>query len=169
MQIETMPGKGRTAVYTIVLLIEQALDEAETEQITALHEDEETSFIVLLPIQGDSSRLLESLDDLLLGRLREAAEDLEHKHTQESAQQQAQQALETTLLALRRHGAAAEGALVPQNPIEAVQTAVAQRRADEVIIMTRPHLVEEFFHRDWASRARHAVPVPVLRLIAHTS
>ncbi|NEE25288.1 indole-3-glycerol phosphate synthase, partial [Streptomyces sp. SID7982] len=26
----------------------------------------------------------------------------------------------------------------------------------------------EFFHRDWASRARHKVGVPVLKLFAHS-
>jgi len=35
--------------------------------------------------------------------------------------------------------------------------------------MTEPHYVEEFFHRDWASRARHKVGVPVLKLFAHSA
>ena len=41
--------------------------------------------------------------------------------------------------------------------------------ADEVIVLTAPHLIEEFFHRDWASRARHKVGVPVLKLFAHNT
>ena len=40
--------------------------------------------------------------------------------------------------------------------------------ADEVIVLTDPHYVEEFFHRDWASRARHKVGVPVLKLFSHS-
>ncbi|MFC7471532.1 hypothetical protein ACFQVA_34495 [Actinomadura keratinilytica] len=34
-------------------------------------------------------------------------------------------------------------------------------------MLTEPHYVEEFFHRDWATRARHKVGVPVLRLYSH--
>ena len=37
----------------------------------------------------------------------------------------------------------------------------------EAIILTRPHLVSEFFHRDWSSRARRAIGVPVLHLLEH--
>ncbi len=46
---------------------------------------------------------------------------------------------------------------------------VEENRADEVLVLTSPHFVEEFFHRDWASRARHEVGVPVLKLFASES
>ncbi|AJC61673.1 hypothetical protein GZL_09150 [Streptomyces sp. 769] len=39
-------------------------------------------------------------------------------------------------------------------------------QVDEVIVLTAPHLVEEFGHRDWESRAcrRHNVVVPAPKL-----
>ena len=44
----------------------------------------------------------------------------------------------------------------------------AVRSLKQVIVLTDPHYVEEFFHRDWASRARHKVGVPVLKLFSHS-
>ena len=39
--------------------------------------------------------------------------------------------------------------------------------AAEAIILTRPHVVSEFFHLDWTSRARRKLGVPVLHLLEH--
>ena len=36
-----------------------------------------------------------------------------------------------------------------------------------MIILTRPHVVSEFFHVDWTSRARRKLGVPVLHLLEH--
>ena len=36
-------------------------------------------------------------------------------------------------------------------------------------MLTVPHLVEEFFHRDLASRLRKATDLPTLRLLAHVA
>ena len=44
-----------------------------------------------------------------------------------------------------------------------------QTQAAEVIILTRPHVVAEFFHVDWTSRARRKIGVPVLHLLEHES
>ena len=34
-------------------------------------------------------------------------------------------------------------------------------------MLTRPHVVAEFFHVDWTSRARRKLGVPVLHLLEH--
>ena len=39
----------------------------------------------------------------------------------------------------------------------------------EVVVATYPHLVEDTFRTDWASRAREALHVPVLHLYLGTS
>jgi len=44
---------------------------------------------------------------------------------------------------------------------------VADTDAAEAIILTRPHVVSEFFHLDWTSRARRKLGVPVLHLLEH--
>lgn len=60
------------------------------------------------------------------------------------------------------------GRLIEDHPLDALKALVDEVKADEVIVLTDPHYVEEFFHRDWASRARHQVGVPVLKLFSHS-
>jgi hypothetical protein len=38
-----------------------------------------------------------------------------------------------------------------------------------VVVVTYPHALEDTFHRDWASRAREELHVPVLHLYSGTS
>ncbi|MFD5536921.1 hypothetical protein ACFWIJ_03475, partial [Streptomyces sp. NPDC127079] len=68
----------------------------------------------------------------------------------------------------RGPGRRGRGGLRAHNPLDALRKLVEEVRADEVIVLTDPHYVEEFFHRDWASRARHKVGVPVLKLFSHS-
>jgi hypothetical protein len=77
------------------------------------------------------------------------------------------QDLEATLAALRGAGATADGTVVDTDPIDALATAVADLDGREAIILTRPHVVAEFFHVDWTSRARRKIGVPVLHLLEH--
>ena len=46
---------------------------------------------------------------------------------------------------------------------------MADRVADEVVVVTTPHALEDTFHTDWASRARDELHVPVMHLYAGTS
>jgi hypothetical protein len=155
-------------VVTTVLLIEKALNDLDVHQVTGLHEGEAESFVVLVPAEGDHGRLLATLDDLALGELREAAEEVESPEPSPGeALREAGHALEASIQALRAAGAQATGAITPHDPLDALREAVAAHHADEIIVLTKPHLVEEFFHRDWASRARK-LDLPVLRLFAHT-
>ena len=50
-------------------------------------------------------------------------------------------------------------------PVDALIQAVTELGGGEAIILTRPHVVAEFFHVDWASRARRKLGVPVLHLL----
>lgn len=155
-------------MFTSVLMIEKALTSADVEFVTTLHGDEPVTFHVLLQPRGDQAdRLLRAIDDVALGELDEAVREGEVPEG-EDAQAPAEQALRVSLAALRASGAAAEGRLVERHPLDVLQELVDEVGADEVIVLTDPHLVEEFFHRDWASRARHKVGVPVLKLFAHS-
>lgn len=153
-------------MITTVLMIEKALAPVDVELVTTLHSDEEISFVVLMQPRGDQERLLRALDDVALGELREAARE-EREPEGSQALAPAVRALDQSLHALREAGCEAFGEVVEQNPVELLRSVVQQTHADEVIVLTAPHLVEEFFHRDWASRARHTVGVPVLKLYAH--
>ena len=75
--------------------------------------------------------------------------------------------LATTLAALHAAGATATGEVVEAPPVDALAAAVAKLDAREAIILTRPHVVAEFFHVDWTSKARRTIGVPILHLLEH--
>ncbi|MFJ3668895.1 indole-3-glycerol phosphate synthase [Streptomyces sp. NPDC090106] len=149
-------------------MIEKALTSADVEFVTTLHGDEQVSFQVLLQPRGDQAdRLLRAIDDVALGELDEVAHEREVPEGA-AARDFGERALEVSLRALRASGSEAEGRLIEDHPLDALKSLVDEFTADEVIVLTDPHYVEEFFHRDWASRARHKVGVPVLKLFSHS-
>ncbi|MGK5630382.1 indole-3-glycerol phosphate synthase [Streptomyces sp. URMC 123] len=153
-------------MFTTVLMIEKPLVPTDVELLTTLHGDEDTSFVVLMQPHGDQDRLLRALDDVALGELDQAVREGEEPEGN-AAVRPAERALTHSLEALRAAGSEAVGQIVEEHPLDLLRSVVEQTHADEVIVLTRPHLVEEFFHRDWTSRARHKVGVPVLKLYAH--
>jgi nucleotide-binding universal stress UspA family protein len=160
-------GEGRPFVFTSVLMIEKPLVSDDVELVTTLHGEESVSFVVLIQPRGDQDRLLRALDDVALGELEEAVKEGSEPE-REAAAAPAEAALEASLKLLREAGAEARGEVIEDHPLDVLTSVVERANADEVIVLTAPHLVEEFFHRDWAARARHKVGVPVLKLFAHT-
>ncbi|MFD8915357.1 indole-3-glycerol phosphate synthase [Streptomyces sp. NPDC059575] len=155
-------------MFTSVLMIEKALTSADVEFVTTLHGDEPVFFHVLLQPRGDQAdRLLRAIDDIALGEIDEAVHERETPEGA-AARNVGEQALDVSVRALRAAGSQAEGRLVENHPLDALKSLVGEVHADEVIVLTDPHYVEEFFHRDWASRARHKVGVPVLKLFSHS-
>lgn len=153
-------------MFTSVLMIEQPLTPVDVDFVTTLHGDESVSFIVLMQPRGDRDRLLRAIDDVALGELPDAIREGDEPEG-EAARGPAEQALEHSLVSLRLKGAKAVGQIIEDHPLDKLKAVVDETAADEVIVLTAPHYVEEFFHRDWASRARHKVGVPVLKLFAH--
>jgi hypothetical protein len=158
--------KKDESVITTVLMIEKPLAPVDVQLVTTLHGEESVSFVVLMQPRGDQERLLRALDDVALGELRDATRE-DDEPSGDNALGPAMHSLEHSLKVLRETGAQAVGEIVEEHPLELLRSVVEQTRADEVIVLTAPHLVEEFFHRDWASQARHKVGVPVLKLYAH--
>ncbi|MET9412570.1 indole-3-glycerol phosphate synthase [Streptomyces klenkii] len=152
-------------MFTSVLMIEQPLSATDVDFVTTLHDDQ-MSFVVLMQPRGAEDRLLRAIDDVALGELERAMHEADEPEG-EQALRPAAVALEHSLRLLRDAGCEAVGQLVEGHPLDLLRSVVEQTHADEVIVLTAPHLVEEFFHRDWASRARHKVGVPVLKLYAH--
>ncbi|MCQ4083084.1 indole-3-glycerol phosphate synthase [Streptomyces sp. RB6PN25] len=150
-------------MITTVLMIEKPLAPVDVDLVTTLHGDEPVSFVVLMQPRGDQERLLRALDDVALGELDKVA----HEEEEIKGDQAAVNALHHSLAALRKAGNEAVGEIVQEHPLDMLRSVVEKTKADEVIVLTAPHLVEEFFHRDWASQARHKVGVPVLKLYAH--
>ncbi|MEV6165846.1 indole-3-glycerol phosphate synthase [Streptomyces sp. NPDC052052] len=149
-------------------MIEKPLTSEDVEFVTTLHGEEQASFVVLMQPRGDQADvLLRAIDDLAMGELKEAAREGEEPEGRD-ARKSAELALEVSLEALRQAGCEAVGQVVEDHPLDKLKSVVDDAEADEVIVLTAPHYVEEFFHRDWASRARHKVGVPVLKLFAHS-
>ncbi|MEV7521040.1 indole-3-glycerol phosphate synthase [Streptomyces sp. NPDC091371] len=153
-------------MFTSVLMIEQPLTPVDVDFVTTLHGDDSVSFVVLMQPRGDQDRLLRAIDDVALGELPEAIREGDEPEGA-AAVGPAEAALEHSMEALRKKGANVIGQIIEHHPLDKLKSVVEETGADEVIVLTAPHFVEEFFHRDWASRARHKVGVPVLKLFAH--
>ena len=110
--------------------------------------------------------MLEALDDVAPGRLRDAVES--EGRDPARAREHAEAAVERSVAALAEAGVEVSGEVCSDDPVPAVVAAARQRSADEVIVVTEPHLVEETLRRDWASRVRDALALPVLHVVAGT-
>ncbi|MFK4222048.1 indole-3-glycerol phosphate synthase [Streptomyces sp. NPDC019890] len=154
-------------MFTSVLMIEKPLTSDDVEFVTTLHGREAVSFVVLMQPRGDQDVLLRAIDDVALGELKDAVREGDEPEGA-AAKAPAERALDHSVAALRAAGSEAVGRIVEDHPLDMLKSVVDEVGGDEVIVLTAPHYVEEFFHRDWASRARHKVGVPVLKLFAHS-
>jgi hypothetical protein len=158
--------------YTVVLLVEQALTDADAVQVRSLHEglDDDVRYHVLLPVEDAAARVEAAMgavsgDTMTAPRMPLDPDAVET--VREESERESSAALAATLAALRAAGATADGNVVDDDPIEALARAVADVDGREAIILTRSHVVSEFFHLDWSSRARRKIGVPVLHLLEH--
>ncbi len=154
------------ATRTIVVLTEEPLGEHDVLRISQLHEGERLLIHLLVPVDTEHT-VVEAIDEATMGRVVEAV-----KHPRDVAPEQAEitarAALDQSLTALRARGLDADGSLTPDDPVDVTVATVGRLDADEVIVLTRPHPVEDLFRRDWASRVRKAAQRPVLHVIAGT-
>jgi hypothetical protein len=170
---ETPAPDSSSTDYDVVLLVEQALTEADARQVRSLHEglDEPVTYHVLLPVEDAAARIEAAMGsvaghDLVPGpNIAIPAPDLAEiaRETKDRASSE----LQATLTALKNAGADARGQVVSDHPIDALAAKVAEVDGREAIILTRPHVVAEFFHVDWSSQARRKIGVPVLHLLEH--
>jgi hypothetical protein len=158
--------------YTVVLLVEQALSDADAVQVRSLHEglDAEVRYRVLLPVEDAAARVEAAMgavggDTMASPRMPLDPDAIET--VREESERESSRALAATLAALRAARATADGSVVDNDPIDALTEAVREVDAREAIILTRPHVVAEFFHLDWSSRARRKIGVPLLHLLEH--
>src|SRR6478735_2400088 len=163
-------GKG---TYDVVLLVEQALTAADAKQVRSLHAEIEDTVVyhVLLPLEDAAARVEASLGTLGTGDLMAAPalamNDVDIEALRKECAENSHTDLATTLTALESAGGTARGLVTSEPPVEALAAMVSSVDAREAIILTRSHVVAEFFHVDWTSRARRKLGVPVLHLIEH--
>ena len=159
--------------YDVVLLLEQPLSPQDARQVRGLHEeiDEHVRYHVLLPVEDAAARVESAMGSLAASEVlaspalvmnEEDLEDIQHELL-DSARRQ----LATCLRRFEEAGADAVGDIVTVDPIDALAVKVDAVDGREAIILTRPHVVAEFFHLDWTSRARRKIGVPVLHLLEH--
>jgi hypothetical protein len=153
---------------SIVILTEEALTPADARRLTSLHSDETIDYRVLVPADVERNLLADVLDHLSLFQLREALDAV--RGEDEPTRAEASVALDESLAALKGVGVQADGAVIEGDPVAALQKEVqTDGETREVIVVTRPHAVEDTFHRDWASRAREVLGLPVLHVYAGSS
>ncbi|SDD57967.1 hypothetical protein [Nocardioides lianchengensis] len=159
--------------YDVVLLVEQALTQADAAQVRSLHEglDEPVTYHVLLPLEDAAARIEAAMGSLSAGELMAspavAMSDVDLEAVRQECEDRSTTDLKDTLAALTAAGADATGQVVPGPPIEALAAKIKEVDGREAIILTRPHVVAEFFHLDWTSQARRKIGVPVLHLLEH--
>lgn len=163
--------------YDVVLLVEQALSPTDAAQVRSLHEEIAAEgegpvlYHVLLPLEDAAARIEASLGTLsgggMVGSPSLLLDSVDFDEIRKQCLDDATLALNTSLEALRAAGASADGQVVDVPPVEALKAKVAELDGREAIVLTRPHVVAEFFHVDWTHQARRALEVPVLHLLEH--
>jgi hypothetical protein len=159
-------------MYDVVLLIERQLSELDAQQVASLHEDiEETvNYHVVLPVEEAAARMESSMGSLLGPEFVPptapmTGEDL--VRLQHECEDSARRGLDATIALLQGTGHQADGRCTNRDPIETLAAMVVEHKVSEAIILTEPHVVKEFFHVDWTSRARRKLKVPILHLLEH--
>lgn len=160
--------------YKVVVLVEEPVTDWDARQIVALHTDfsEPVHYYVLIPVEDAASRVEATIGSLAASEVMGTAalyleeEDLERVHHE--IREASRQALDTSVNAFGAHGVTVTGEVTATDPLERLASLVDECGAAAVIILTRPHLVAEFFHIDWTNRARRKLNVPVLHLLAQS-
>lgn len=160
--------------YNVVVLVEEPVTDWDARQITALHTDtpDPTQYHVLIPVEDAASRVESTIGSLAASEVMGTAAlyldeaDLDRVH--EEIREASKRALTQSVSAFRDIGQQATGEVTVTDPLDRLVALVKERDADEVIILTRPHVIAELFHVDWTARARRRLNVPCLHLLAQS-
>lgn len=151
---------------SIVVLAEVPLTEADASHLSALIDGGDVVYTVLIPEDRHTNVVGEFLHHLSLLEISEAFHGLSHRPTDDEVRVTADQALQSSLSALRDVGLKADGLTARGNAVESMVSTVRERNARQAVVITRPHAVADTLHRDWANRAQDQLGVPVLHLYA---
>ncbi|MBM9465017.1 hypothetical protein JL108_16330 [Aeromicrobium sp. YIM 150415] len=156
-------------MYNVVLLIERQLIELDANQIVSLQEgvDDDVTYHLLLPIESSAAVLGSSMSALGGGQFVPMTEPDTMAVVDQELHQAGEAELDESARLLRDRGQQVTARLTDLDPIDALKELVTETSADEVIILTEPHLVREFLKLDWTSRARRSLDVPTLHLLEH--
>lgn len=174
------PDKGGTGditdgvgSYDVVILVEEELSVTDAAQVRSLHDSiaDPVVYHVLKPVEDAAGRIESAMGTLGAGEMLVASpaalSDIDLAAIRKECEEESKTELGNSLRALAAAGAQAKGHCVSGSPIDALAGTVAEVDAREAIIVTRPHIVAEFFHLDWTNSARRHLGVPVLHLLEH--
>jgi hypothetical protein len=155
-------------MFDVSLLIERQLKDLDADQVIALHEglDDTVRYHLLLPVESSSAALVTSMG-ALGGQVVPMADPMATDDFQESIERAGRAELEASAALLTARGQQVTTTLTEDDPIDALLALVKDTGSSEVIILTEPHVVKEFLHVDWTSRAQRKLDVPSVHLLEH--
>jgi hypothetical protein len=163
-------------MYDVVLLVEEELSVPDAQRVVELYAGvpDQVTFHLILPCghvkAGSSPASLAGTE--LYGITAEhysIGSDEEALKAQQEAQRaveaQATAALDRSIGRLRSFDREADGVTTHARPVDELVEQIKRVNGQEVIVLTRPHLVAELLHVDWTAQARRHLGVPVLHLL----
>jgi 3-phosphoglycerate kinase len=156
-------------MYDVALLIERQLTDLDADQVVALHEglDDTVVYHLLLPVDTSASMLASSMSALGGGQIMTIADADMIADVQNELSTAGRAELDASAALLTARGQQVTASLTEDDPISALSDLVAETSSSEAIILTEPHIVREFLHVDWTSRAKRKLEVPTLHLLEH--
>ncbi len=162
-----------STTYDVVLLVEQPLSAQDAAQVRSLHQnvEEPVRYHVLMPVEDAAARVESAMGSIAASEvLASPALVMDSENLQEVQRELLEQARSDCtgcVEKLKQAGGNVTGEVVSAEPVEALAAKVIEVSAAEAIILTRKHVIAEFFHVDWTSRARRKIGVPILHLLEH--
>ena len=157
-------------MYDVALLIERQLTDLDADQVVALHEgldDDTVVYHLLLPVDTSASMLASSMSALGGGQIMTIADADMIADVQHELSTAGQAELDASAALLTTRGQQVTSSLTEDDPITALGDLLAETSSSEAIILTESHIVREFLHVDWTSRAKRKLDVPILHLLEH--
>jgi hypothetical protein len=155
-------------MFDVSLLIERQLNALDADQVVALHEglDDTVRYHLLLPVENSSALLMSSMG-ALGGQVVPISEPDTIVDVQHSIDRAGQDELAASAALLSERGQEVTATMTEDDPVDALLALVRSTSSSEVIILTEPHVVKEFLHIDWTSRAQRKLDVPSVHLLEH--
>ena len=156
-------------MFDVALLIERQLNDLDADQIIALHEglDDTVRYHLLLPVEGSTAVLTSSMSALGSGQIVPITEPDAVQDVQAEIVKAGQAELDASAALLAARDQQVTATLTENDPIDALVSLVQRTGSSEAIILTEPHVVREFLHIDWTSRAQRKLDVPSVHLLEH--
>lgn len=165
-------------MYDVVVLVEQEVSVPDAERLVELYASapEPVKYHLIVPCEDASARVEASLAGLASTELTGIAaeryslqSDEDARKASEQAQHaidaQATAALDRSLDRLRALGREAGGWITHRHPVDDLVDHIKLVNGQEVVVLTRPHVIAELLHVDWSAQARRHLGVPVLHLL----